>query len=161
MDDSQEWMLLIDMDGFETRSQALCLQSRIQETASGEELYSAYLDLYEQATQAVESYIQSTPGQLALHDTSTGSSSFSYNLGMTKSKMVLIPRKSEGLKLRDEKGTELGFACLNGTVLGGSLMVKKAEEFAYLKAEASVMDRVLEEIGIPQGVDKASDVPKI
>ena len=67
---------------------------------------------------------------------------FSYNLGITTSYMMLMPRLRDGVDLVNEEGEEVGFVSLNGTALAGTLMVKKWEEWKCLRAKG------------PQGIDK-------
>lgn len=70
----------------------------------------------------------------------------SYNLAMTGRVMVVAPRRREGVRL--EGG---GVVAVNGTVLGGSLMVKGREEWDILRGEGGgeVLERVLGGIGVP------------
>jgi ATP adenylyltransferase len=90
---------------------------------SGSELHRIYNDLYNAAQEAVNKFIAENPGQFALHSIDGGESSISYNLAMTTSGMVILPRRTEGTMLRRDDGTEIGFVALNGTTLGGTMMV--------------------------------------
>lgn len=63
--------------------------------------------------------------------------------------MVICPRRRGGDKLKLEDGTELDLVELNGTVLGGTLMVKENEQWEALRNDPGVLTRLLETIGIP------------
>jgi ATP adenylyltransferase len=123
---------------------------RIDGETSKKALFEGYQRLYQLALKAVEQYAQHNPGKLELHDTEDGSSSFSYNLGLTTKAMVLMPRRSEGSVLRNSEGKEIGFAALNGTVLAGTMMVKRQEEWDLLRGNNALLDEVLQNIGIPR-----------
>jgi ATP adenylyltransferase len=116
---------------------------------TGSQLHDAYNVLYQRALRAIEDYRKTNPGKFDLHDTSTGSLPISYNLAMTTEGMAIIPRLSEGSPLRQDDGTEVGFVALNGTVLGGTLMVKQEEEWNLLRQQPEKLDSVLGAIGIP------------
>jgi ATP adenylyltransferase len=117
---------------------------------TGSQLFQVYKDLYQLAKAAVDNFIKSHPSQLELHSTVEGNLPVSYNLGMTTSGMVVLPRRSEGYMLKQDDGTEVGYVQLNGTVLGGTLMVKFEEQWKLLKARPDMLDAVLEAIGIPK-----------
>ena len=124
---------------------------------TGAQLYQIYNELYNSAREAVDRFITANPGQLDLHDTNEGDSSISYNLAMTTNGMVLVPRRSEGTMLRHQDGTEIGFVALNGTTLGGTMLVKNQGEWDTLRAKPEMLDSILAAIGIPkeQGQYKA------
>ncbi|KAF1948329.1 Ap4A phosphorylase-like protein II [Byssothecium circinans] len=117
---------------------------------SDSQLLQIYVRLYQLAKKAADDYITSHPGQLALHSTTDGNLPISYNLAMTTAGMAIFPRRSEGHMLRGEDGTDIGYVQLNGTSLGGSLMVKYEEEWNTLRREAHKLDLILEAIGIPK-----------
>ena len=52
--------------------------------------------------------------------------------------------------LKRDDGTDVGVVQLNGTVLGGTLMVKYQEEWDILRARPEKLDAILEAIGIPK-----------
>ena len=114
-----------------------------------EGLHAIYNRLYKQALEAAKRYAETHPGSLELHESSEGVSPFSYNLGITAKAMTIIPRRKEGTILRKDDGREVGFAALNGTVLAGTMMVKREEEWNLLQAKQGLLDEVLEGIGIP------------
>lgn len=113
-------------------------------------LYDMYIELYEQAVHCVQSYIDQGKDDLQLHETGDGSVPISYNLAFTEKAMIVCPRRREGVMLRGEDGTDAGFVALNGTILGGTLMVKGENEWALLKSDAKYLDDILEAVGIPQ-----------
>ncbi|KAF2691991.1 HIT-like protein [Lentithecium fluviatile CBS 122367] len=117
---------------------------------SAARIFQAYTDLYKLAEAAIDDFIAANPSQLALHSTIEGDLPISYNLAMTTSGMAILPRRSEGYMLRHEDGTEIGFVELNGTALGGTLMVKCQEEWEALRARPETLDAILEAIGIPR-----------
>lgn len=71
-----------------------------------------------------------------------GCVTFSYNLGMTTRGMVMCARRAEGVELR-----EAGYVAVNGTVLGGTLMVKERALFDVLRMEG--LEEVLRAVGVP------------
>lgn len=52
-------------------------------------------------------------------------SPISYNLGMTGLALILCPRTAEGTQIQSDSGDVLGSVSLNGTVLGGTLLVSQ------------------------------------
>jgi ATP adenylyltransferase len=102
--------------------------------------------------QAYKSLIKKAGDALAEH-------TFSYNLSMTTSAMILVPRRHDkypvliseeypsGFPDRERKGWELA---LNGTILAGTLMVKDKDLYEYLKTEKDqAFDRVLARVCFP------------
>lgn len=123
---------------------------------TGEQLVKIYNELYSLAKDAVNGFIARNPNELALHPTEGGDSSISYNLAMTTEGMVVLPRRSEGTWLQSPEGTEIGFVALNGTTLGGTMLVKDQEEWDALRSQRGKLDSILNAIGIP----KDSAAPK-
>lgn len=74
---------------------------------------------------------------------------FSYNLALTSRAMVLCPRISEGLKIKDTKGNLVGPISLNGTILGGTLLVKSEQEWNALRNDEEKLKDILQAIGAP------------
>lgn len=62
-----------------------------------------------------------------------------------------MPRRAEGTMLRREDGTEIGFVALNGTTLGGTMMVKHQQEWDALRERPEMLHDILTAIGIPRG----------
>jgi ATP adenylyltransferase len=149
-DEKGEWDLLIDRIVDENASMPFeVFWERVSVDASKEQLYTIYNRLYNQAHGAVKHFVSQRPDDLELHDAKDGSSPFSYNLGMTTNALMLVPRRREGTALRDSEGSEIGFAAFNGTVLAGTMMVKKQEEWDLLRDNAALLNELLENIGIP------------
>ena len=117
---------------------------------SGAELLAMYSELYEAAKAAVDSFISSHPDQFTLHPVDHGDLPISYNLAMTTNGMVVIPRRAEGTMLRRDDGSEIGFVALNGTTLGGTMMVKHQDEWDMLRNNPKLLDSILSAIGIPR-----------
>jgi ATP adenylyltransferase len=88
-------------------------------------------------------------GSGATSSTTNAQSPISYNLGLTDRVMVLCPRASEGLKISNSNGEEIGPVSLNGTVLGGTLLVKSEEEWDVLRNDHSKLVDILGAIGFP------------
>ncbi|KAF9735360.1 putative bis(5'-nucleosyl)-tetraphosphatase [Paraphaeosphaeria minitans] len=114
------------------------------------ELLNAYNHLYREAKQAIDGFISTHPGHLSLHESAQGDLPISYNMAMSTQGMAIIPRRNEGHMLRRDDGTDIGFVQLNGTVLGGTLMVKFQEEWDTLRQHPEKLDAILEAIGIPK-----------
>lgn len=119
---------------------------------SGSQLLSIYNELYRSAKDAVDKFIAANPEQLVLHPIAGGDLPISYNLAMTTAGMVILPRRSEGTMLRRDDGSEIGFVALNGTTLGGTMMVKQQEEWDLLRKKPELLDQILTAIGIPREV---------
>jgi ATP adenylyltransferase len=111
--------------------------SRLPSNPSAEQLHTTYKSLYEQAC-----HISGT-------NPNTQEASISYNLGLTDRSMVLCPRTSDGTEISGENGDPIGRVSLNGTILGGTLLVKSEEEWNVMREDASKLYEVLHAIGIP------------
>ncbi|KAK0737207.1 ATP adenylyltransferase-domain-containing protein [Apiosordaria backusii] len=107
----------------------------------GEGLRGVYLRLYGQACRAVPG------GDEGLQ--TEGEARISYNLAMTRTTMVVMPRLAEGGVVRDEKGQEVGKLALNGTVLAGTALVKSEAEWDALRRDPKQVGEVLGRIGVP------------
>jgi hypothetical protein len=100
----------------------------------------------------VNHFIAVNPEQLALHATESGGLPISYNLAMTTSGMVILPRRAEGTMLRREDGSEIGFVALNGTTLGGTLMASlllKAQYRSYTNMHLRCAGQASRRMGHP------------
>lgn len=117
---------------------------------SGTQLLQVYNSLYRRAKQAIDAFISNNPGQFNLHDTTDGDLPISYNMAMTTEGMAIVPRRNEGHMLKREDGTDIGLVQLNGTVLGGTLMVKFEEEWDTLRQHPEKLDVILQTIGLPR-----------
>jgi sulfate adenylyltransferase (ADP) / ATP adenylyltransferase len=74
---------------------------------------------------------------------------FSYNLALTDKVMVLCPRMSEGPKIKDINGDLIGPISLNGTILGGTLLVKTDQEWNTVRNDEQKLESILLAIGVP------------
>ncbi|PVH97847.1 HIT-like protein [Periconia macrospinosa] len=125
---------------------------------SGPQLLQMYNKLYNLALEAMQNVTSNntptttqSPDILSIQTPQEETDlPISYNLAMTTSGMAILPRRSEGSTLHDEDGSQAGYVQLNGTALGGTLMVKYAKEWDVLrnKSEAK-LDGILSAIGIP------------
>jgi len=115
--------------------------SVIPDNPNPRQLHDIYISLYDKACQAAKGSPTETPA--------TGrESSISYNMGITDRAIVLCPRNSEGIKIRSIGGELIGPVSLNGTVLGGTLLVKTEEEWKALRKDELKLMEVLGSIGI-------------
>lgn len=123
--------------------------AEVPKKASPEQLHQIYIDLHGRACQLVKN------SAAASSSTSTSPQSpISYNLGFTDRAIVLCPRTSEGLEIEDSTGKTIGPIALNGTVLGGTLLVKSEEEWNALRNDDSKLASVLQAIGISSTVEQ-------
>lgn len=116
--------------------------SKLPSDPSVAQLHSAYKSLYEQACLA-----SGTSSEI--HQ-----STISYNLGLTDRSMVLCPRTSEGTKILSKSGAPVGPISLNGTILGGTLLVKSEEEWDSMREDSSKLSEVLHAIGLPRSLER-------
>ncbi|KAJ4992718.1 Diadenosine 5',5'''-P1,P4-tetraphosphate phosphorylase 2-like protein 2 [Stagonosporopsis vannaccii] len=157
------WELLIDLVLSDERSTATsprALQDadipfahfgrKFDGEPTGLQLFSIYSELYGLAKDAVDNFVAKNPDAFALHPTEDGDSPISYNMAMTPQGMVVLPRRSEGTMLKRPDGSEIGFVALNGTTLGGTMMVKHQEEWDVLRSQRGKLDSILNAIGIPK-----------
>ncbi|KAF2751963.1 putative bis-tetraphosphatase [Sporormia fimetaria CBS 119925] len=122
---------------------------RLPPSPSASDLYGIYTTLYTHAKNAVDTFHALHPDPSLYSSPNPDSLPISYNLAMTTDAMVIVPRRREGRILKAADATEVGFVALNGTVLGGTLMVKKEEEWDLLRERPELLDGILEGIGIP------------
>jgi len=119
-------------------------------------LHQIYKSLYDAAANSVHTYVGSNPGDLELHPTEEGVLPISYNLAMTTDSLIICPRRREGEVVKRRDGTDIAFVALNGTLLAGTLMVKRQELYRVLQEESAKLEVVLAAIGIPWPVDKVA-----
>lgn len=116
---------------------------RIAGDVEPEALRSAYLRLYRRAC-AAAGLDETELGDLAADDTPA---KISYNLGMTRTSLVVCPRVAEGDIVRSGDGKEVGRLALNGTVLAGTALVKSEAEWDALRADPDQLWDILGKIG--------------
>jgi ATP adenylyltransferase len=162
--DRDKWSLLIDSLSPVVKSEFAGspvpfahFSGQIPPSATASTIYSIYLSLLDRATLSWKS----SGRDLSPKEKST-SAGFSYNLAMTTERLVVCPRVTEGVSLQKEDGCEIGLAAFNGTILAGTLMVKREEEWEFLRGEqgSSALERVLEGVGLPSRDIKVNDVIK-
>ncbi|TGO57129.1 hypothetical protein BCON_0069g00230 [Botryotinia convoluta] len=137
-----EWSLLID-SLVETPAPELpftyfaaSLPSNVQPS----DLHATYLELHQKACQLMKT----TPCK-----NHKEASPISYNLGLTNESMVLCPRTSEGLEIKNFDGHIIGSVALNGTLLAGTLLVKSETEWDAVRKDEGILVSVLKTIGVP------------
>lgn len=126
--------------------------SPLPEEPTPETLHQIYNSLLEQAYSLAKRAIEGVED-----GENTGSekkSPISYNLALTDRAMVLCPRISEGLQINSDNGDLIGPISLNGTILGGTLLVKTEQEWnALIKNEEKLKD-ILQAIGVPSATNE-------
>lgn len=122
---------------FTTFSEAISLQ------ISRDDLYATYMSLYEQAVRSTNG------GGVAV--AKTGEAAISYNMAMTRDRLVLCPRLAEGDAIKDPAtGDVVGKLSLNGTMLAGTALVKSEAEWDALRGNPKGLTTVLKSVGLPQ-----------
>ncbi|KAH8595642.1 HIT-like domain-containing protein [Bisporella sp. PMI_857] len=120
--------------------------SPIPESPSPKKLHEIYLGLYNRACRIA--------GKPAADTSQASESSISYNIGITNKVMAICPRTNEGTPLDDEEHNSIGFVALNGTILGGTLLVKNESEWNALRGDKSKLQHVLGCIGIRHDIER-------
>ncbi|PMD20322.1 HIT-like protein [Hyaloscypha hepaticicola] len=124
--------------------------SPLPEDPSPETLHQIYNSLLEQACSLTKRTIKDDGENTGSEKTSP----ISYNLALTDRAMVLCPRMSEGLQINSGNGDLIGPISLNGTILGGTLLVKTEQEWdALIKNEEKLKD-ILQAIGVPSATNE-------
>lgn len=125
--------------------------SEIPHNASPSQFHELYIEMHQQACLASQQYQSSAPNPAASisQPKRESESPISYNLGFTDRAMLLCPRISEGPKIESIKGNSIGPIALNGTILGGTLLVKSEEEWETLQNDPSKLRDILSAISIP------------
>ncbi|KAK7914872.1 histidine triad-like protein [Apiospora marii] len=119
------------------------LTDRIASGATAEQLHAAYVRLYKDAVRLLH------PDENE-NVTGEGEARISYNLALTRTTMALCPRVAEGATIRSQSGEEeVGPVALNGTVLGGTALVKNEAEWDALREDPEKLLGVLSKIGVP------------
>jgi sulfate adenylyltransferase (ADP) / ATP adenylyltransferase len=120
---------------------------RIPENPDAGVLQRIYRYLYDYASKSVQSWNEGRALEKKAVDNNRGEASISYNLAMTTNAMAICPRRTEIATIPTTRGE--GCAAVNGTILGGTLMVKEKSEWDALSQGQVTIDDVLAEIGIP------------
>ena len=127
--------------------------TRLEPDISAHSLHAKYVMLMKAALSARDqpsAELQYDDNAMIARD---GQTTFSYNLAMTSDLMAICPRKDESATIPGN-GTESSVA-INGTILGGTLMVKSEREQDVLRERPELLDRMLTEIGF--ALDGSSD----
>lgn len=142
IENESQWTVLADALGCDPKPVLpfSYVSARLPENPSAEELYRIYVNLYDQACQ-----LRRKPARDPSLEKQA--SSISYNLGITDQTLVLCPRTSEEIKI-SKTGEPIGLVALNGTVLGGTLLVKSEEEWDVLRSDESKLTEILRAIGV-------------
>ncbi|CAI7589779.1 unnamed protein product [Penicillium glandicola] len=119
---------------------------------SAETLHAIYITLYKAAAAATRGQ---TPDQDTQPCPTQGPASISYNLAMTRSKMMICPRRQETALVPVDSATardiaDPGVLSLNGTILAATLMVKAEGEWDTLRENPEHLTQVLATIGYPR-----------
>lgn len=121
---------------------------RFPEDPSAQVLHEIYMRLHQTSMKAMDDYIRQNSNDDKI-DNEGSASAQSYNMGMTASGMVICPRLAEGRAVLNKAGGDAGFVALNGTMLAGTLMVKKEEERTYMTSDNTILDKILQDVGVP------------
>jgi len=124
--------------------------TRLEAGVSSSSLYSKYIMLMKAALSASQSSTGELSRELRVHAeiAENGRTTFSYNLALTTDTMAICPRKSESAPI--EGLSEDHEVAINGTILGGTLMVKNETEWNTLRQNPHMLDGILESIGYPR-----------
>ncbi|KAJ5864204.1 uncharacterized protein N7529_006120 [Penicillium soppii] len=119
---------------------------------SADTLHSIYITLYKAAAAATRA---GSSGQDNESVSTQGPASISYNLAMTRSTMLICPRRQETalvpvdhVAARDV--VDPGLLSLNGTILAATLMVKAQGEWDSLRENPEHLTQVLATVGYPR-----------
>ncbi|TVY78157.1 Diadenosine 5',5'''-P1,P4-tetraphosphate phosphorylase [Lachnellula suecica] len=124
--------------------------SALPDGATPRQLHEIYAQLYENTFRAAREFSKSPGTSFSLPEaTRKAESRISYNMGLTDRVMVLCPRVFEGQKVKSNEGEIIGPIALNGTILGGTLLVKSEDEWQALRDDESKLRSILANIGIP------------
>lgn len=135
----------------------LALSTTISPSMTQQDLHHRYLTLLRTAKLfSDQPTAEPTAEAIAAAQTTASPSSqhvpLSYNLALTTERMAIAPRRAEGAPI---PGLEGGEVALNGTILGGTLMVKERAEWDRLRTTPGALDEVLTVVGYPGLVGEA------
>jgi ATP adenylyltransferase len=150
-EDSGKWELLVDSILPSTSKVEisdlpfLTFVKRFPENCTPREVAEIFSDLLDRTKSAWSAFHEDSDSS----DDDVSEEDFSFNMGITTEGIVLAPRIQESAILKASNGREIGTVALNGTMLGGTLMVKRKEEWDFLRSTPNVLDNILEKLGIP------------
>ncbi|KFY17192.1 hypothetical protein V491_05086 [Pseudogymnoascus sp. VKM F-3775] len=144
LEEGAKWELLVDgLPEAQAKIPFTYFAAPIKGGESPEKLHETYLALHKMARYAIDTFRERTKRE--------EEEEMSYNLAFTDKLMVILPRVWEGLAfptgLNDPK--ETGVVALNGTILGGTLLVKDELEWEALQRDGGMLKELLREIGVP------------
>lgn len=134
--------------------------TELLEDIPAHDLYSKYTSLLRAAVLASR---RNTADAEIDHDEPidhNGKAVISYNLAMTENAMAIVPRRLEAGKVPSSGGA-IGSVAINGTILGGTLMVKDEHEWDTLREKPSILDDMLTTIGYPVSENGVLDRTKL
>jgi sulfate adenylyltransferase (ADP) / ATP adenylyltransferase len=108
-------------------------------------LHLRYLSLLRLAVNSIQKSSENLFNDETTQIEHEGKAVISYNLAMTTEVMAICPRRSESASIPID-GSESSVAA-NGTILGGTLMVKDVKEWDSLRKNPSLLDDILLSIG--------------
>ncbi|OTA02686.1 ATP adenylyltransferase, putative [Trichoderma parareesei] len=152
LETSSSWEVLAQQADSLDKTPFVAFSEPISIDTSPENLHAAYLRLYRKACQAVAQHTHARSTAPTDDEVpSTGEAKISYNMAMTRDRLVICPRLSDGCEIRDvETSSPIGFLALNGTVLAGTALVKSEAEWEALKKNSDQLLAVLKSIGVPR-----------
>ncbi|QPH02497.1 hypothetical protein C2857_006707 [Epichloe festucae Fl1] len=160
-----EWSVLADGPGLD-EAPFVVFSEAIRLGMPASELHGIYLRLYREACRAVEARGRSGNGSAAAAAAAVeeeeeeeddddddgapadGPALISYNMALTRNKLVICPRLAQGGPIYGEDGREVGTLALNGTLLAGTALVKNEEEWDALRKKPGALVNVLKRIGL-------------
>ncbi|GAB0135789.1 hypothetical protein EsDP_00004114 [Epichloe bromicola] len=143
------WSVLADGPGLDEAPFAVFAEAiRLGMPAS--ELHGIYLRLYREACRAVEARGRSGNGSAVEEEDAPadGPALISYNMALTRNRLVICPRLAQGGPVYGEDGREVGTLALNGTLLAGTALVKNEQEWDALRKNSGALVDVLKRIGL-------------
>ncbi|PTB75670.1 putative bis-tetraphosphatase [Trichoderma longibrachiatum ATCC 18648] len=152
LEGDSSWDVLVRRASALEKTPFITFSEAITTETSPANLHAAYIRLYRQACRAVAQYTNAASTPLTDDEIpSVGEAKISYNMAMTKDRLVLCPRLNDGCEIRDhETSSPVGFVALNGTVLAGTALVKSEAEWEALKKCPGQLLDVLKSIGVPR-----------
>lgn len=116
---------------------------------SPSDLHSRYMLLLRAALAAAQHPGRPFSNSDATKVEENGSTVSSYNLAMTTERMAICPRRQEGAGIPGA-GPD-SYVAINGTILGGTLMVKDEAEWDTLRQgdSSAILDGLLSSLGYP------------
>jgi ATP adenylyltransferase len=139
----------------------VCYVQTLVQAPTADDLHRTYISLYRAAVAAAadssagESSMVN--GEHASSNRTEGPAEISYNLAMTTSRMMICPRVREIAPISLDESLRRGLVnegsvSLNGTILAGTLMVKAESEWSALRNRPTMLEGILQTVGVPRHV---------